>query len=156
MPAYTISHVIFTSALIALIFLMQFSFIYVVDNMKTEMIKRELKEITDYVSDTLANLYFLVNSTNYSNVTLEKTLTLPSDVQGATYNLSIHFNATTFEALSVNASITGSLWAEATSWLLPSLKVDSNATKSIVSGGKTVVAGCSRVSTSVLVWIAYK
>jgi len=150
------SHIIFTSALIALIFLMQFSFTFVVDNMKTEMIKRELKEITDYVSDTLANLYFLVNSTNYSNVALEKTLILPSDVQGSTYSLLIHFNATTFEALSVNANITGSLGAEATSWLLPSLMVNSTATESIVSSGKTVVARCSRVSTSVLVWIAYK
>ncbi|MFB0501271.1 MAG: hypothetical protein ACETVP_02260, partial [Candidatus Bathyarchaeia archaeon] len=144
MPAYTMSHVICTSALIALVFLMQFSFMYVSDNLRTEMIRRELKEISDYVSDSLANLYFLANSTDYSNVTLEKTLSLPSDVQGLTYDLSIYYNATTLDALSVNTSITGSLWAEATSWLLPSVKVDSNATEQVVSGGKTVVAGCRR------------
>jgi len=156
LPAYTMSHVICTSALIALVFVMQFSFMYVADNMKTDMTKRELKEISDYVSDTLANLYFLANSTKYSNVTLEKTLSLPSEVQGLTYELSIYFNATTLEALSVNASVTSSLWAEATSWLLPGLKVDSNATESIVSGLKPVVAGCRRnVDPNVYVWIAY-
>jgi hypothetical protein len=89
-------------------------------------------------------------------VTLEKTLSLPSEVQGLTYELSIYFNATTLEALSVNASVTSSLWAETTSWLLPGLKVDSNATESIVSGLKPVVAGCRRnVDPNVYVWIAY-
>jgi len=150
------SHIICTSALIALVFVMQFSFMYVADNMRTEMSKRELREISDYVSDSLANLYFLANSTDCANVTLEKTLSLPSNVQGFTYSLSIYFNASTFEALSVNASTRGSLWAEATSWLLPGLKVDPNATKTIVSGDKTVVAGCSRdVDLNIYVWIAY-
>jgi len=150
------SHIICTSALIALVFVMQFSFMYVADNMRTEMSKRELREISDHVSDSLANLYFLANSTDCANVTLEKTLSLPSNVQGFTYSLSIYFNASTFEALSVNASTRGSLWAEATSWLLPGLKVDPNATKTIVSGDKTVVAGCSRdVDLNIYVWIAY-
>jgi hypothetical protein len=158
LPAYTMSHVICTSALIALIFLMQFSFMSVADNMKTEMIRRELKEISDYVSDSLANLYFLANSTDYSNVTLEKALSLPSDVQDLTYDLSLYYNATTLDALSVNTSITGSLQAKATSWLLPSVKVDPNATKTIASGDKTIVAGCRRAGadSNVYVWIAYK
>ena len=156
MPAYTMSHVICTSALIALVFVMQFSFMQVADNMRTQMIKRELREISDYVSDSLANLYFLANSTDCANVTLEKTLSLPSKVQDLRYSLSIYFNASTFEALSVNASTRGSLWVEATSWLLPGLKVDPNATKTIVSGDKTVVARCSRnVDFKVYVWIAY-
>ncbi|RLI47208.1 hypothetical protein DRO69_01135 [Candidatus Bathyarchaeota archaeon] len=152
MPAYTISHVIFTSALITLIFLMQFSFLYVVDNMKMEMIKRELKEIADYVSDTLANLYFLVNSTNYSNVTLEKTLNLPSHVQDSTFIINITSNGG--DAQSVHAYLKDNSRIDASSWILPGLKVGSQT--SVESGGRTVVAGCSRVSTSVLVWIAYE
>lgn len=152
MPAYTISHVIFTSALIALIFLMQFSFLYVVDNMKMEMIRRELKEIADYVSDTLANLYFLVNSTNYSNVTLEKTLNLPSHVQESTFIINITSNGGV--AQSVHAYLKDNSQVDASSWILPGLKVGSQT--SVESGGRTVVARCSRVSASVLVWIAYK
>jgi hypothetical protein len=152
LPAYTISHVIFTSALIALIFVMQFSFIYVVDNMKTEMIKRELKEITDYVSDTLANLYFLVNSTNYSNVALEKTLNLPSHVEDSTFVINITLDEGS--AQSIYAYIKDNSLIGASSWILPGLKVENQTL--IESGGRTVVAGCRRgVDLNVYAWIAY-
>jgi hypothetical protein len=57
------SHLICTSALIVLIFLMPFYYFYIVDNMNTEMATRELKEIADYVSNSFGNLYFLANST---------------------------------------------------------------------------------------------
>lgn len=146
------SHVICTSALIALVFLMQFSFMYVVDNMRTEMIKRELKEITDYVSDTLANLYFLVNSTGYSTVTLEKTLKLPSDVGGSTFIMNITLNGDF--AQSIYAYIKSNPQVDVSSWILPSLKVENQT--SIESGRGTVVAGCRRdVDLNVYVWIAY-
>jgi len=152
LPAYTISHVIFTSALIALIFVMQFSFIYVVDNMKTEMIKRELKEITDYVSDTLANLYFLVNSTNYSNVALEKTLNLPSHVEDSTFVINITLDEGS--AQSVYAYLKDNSLIGASSWILPGLKVENQTL--IESGGRTVVAGCRwGVDLNVYAWIAY-
>ncbi len=150
------SHVICTSALIALVFVMQFSFMYVADNMKTDMTRRELKEISDYVSDTLANLYLLANSTEYGDLTLEKTLSIPSDVQGSTYSLSLYYNTSTTEAISVNASTIGSLKSEATSWLPPSLKVNLDATQTIVSDVETVVAGCARADSNVTVWIASK
>lgn len=146
------SHLIFTSALIALIFLMQFSFTAVVDNMKTEMIKRELKEITDYVSDTLANLYFLVNSTNYSNVTLEKTLNLPSYVEGSIFVINITLNDGS--AQSVYAYLKDNIQIDVSSWILPGLKVENQT--SIESGGGTVVAGCRRgVDLNFYAWIAY-
>jgi len=152
LPAYTVSHVIFTSALIALIFLMQFSFIYVVDNMKMEMIKRELKEITDYVSDTLANLYFLLNSTNYSNVTLEKTLNLPSHVEDSTFVINITLDEGS--AQSIYAYIKDNSRITASSWILPGLKVENQTL--IESGGRTVVAGCRLgVDLNVYAWIAY-
>ncbi len=146
------SHIIFTSALIALIFLMQFSFTFVVDNMKTEMIKRELKEITDYVSDTLANLHFLVNSTNYSNVTLEKTLNLPSHVQDSIFIINITLNEGS--AQSIYAYLKDNIQIDVSSWILPGLKVENPTL--IESGGRTVVAGCRRgVDLNVYAWIAY-
>jgi hypothetical protein len=146
------SHIIFTSALIALIFLMQFSFTFVVDNMKTEMIKRELKEITDYVSDTLANLYFLVNSTNYSNVTLEKTLNLPSHVEDSIFVINITLNEGS--AQSIYAYLKDNIQIDVSSWILPGLKVENPTL--IESGRGTVVAGCRRgVDLNVYAWLAY-
>ena len=88
MPAPTISHVILTGALIVLVFTVQLFFFYVVDNIWAEMARRELKELTDYVSDSLANLYFLMNSTSV-DTTLKKTLKLPSRVSGSAYRLEI-------------------------------------------------------------------
>lgn len=147
------SHVICTTALITLIFLMQFSYFYVVDNISAEMARRELKEIADYVSDTLANLYFLANSTN-RDVELQKTLSLPSAVRGSTYLMEIVFNETLL-AQRVHAYIKGKSWIDATSWLLPGLRVDGQY-ETVESGGKTVIAGCRRDSASVYVWIAYE
>jgi len=154
MPAPTMSHVICTAALIVLIFVMQFSYFYVVDNISAEMTRRELKEIADYVSDTLANLYFLVNSTN-RDIALQKTLDLPSDIRGSTYLIEIAFNETPQGkfAQHVHACIKDKSRISATSWLLPGLRV-GNQTQ--VESGKTVVAGCRHISTSVYVWIAYE
>ncbi len=153
LPAYTMSHVICTSALIALVFLMQFSFMHVVDNMRTQMIKRELKEITDYVSDTLANLYFLVNSTGSSNVTVQKILSLPSDVSGSTFIINITSNENF--AQSTYACIKGNSQINTFSWISPSLKV-ANQSETIESGARAVVAGCRRnLDLGVYVWIAY-
>lgn len=131
---------------------MQFSFIYVVDNMKMEMIKRELREITDYVSDTLANLYFLVNSTDYSNVALEKTLNLPSHVEDSTFVINITLDEGS--AQSIYAYLEDNSRIGASSWILPGLKVENQT--AIESGGRTVVAGCRRgVDLNVYAWIAY-
>lgn len=148
------SHVICTTALIALIFVMQFSYFYVVDNISAEMTRRELKEIADYVSDTLANLYFLANSTN-RNVVLQKALNLPSAIRGSTYLMQIEFNETTRVAQNVHGCIKGKSWIDATSWILPGLRLDGQY-ETVESGGKTVIAGCKRDSTSVYVWIAYE
>lgn len=133
---------------------MQFSYFYVVDNISAEMTRRELKEIADYVSDTLANLYFLTNSTN-RDVELQKTLNLPSAVGGSTYLMEIVFNETTLLTQYVHAYIEDKSWIDATSWLLPGLRVDGQY-ETVKSGWKTVVAGCKRDSMSVYVWIAYE
>lgn len=153
LPSYTMSHVICTSALIGLVFVMQVSFMQVADNMRTEMFKRELKEIADYVSDTLANLYFLADSTDSSNVTLQKTLSLPSDVGGSIFVVNI--TSSEDFAQATYACIKGNPRINTLSWISPSLKI-GNQSQAVESGGKTVVAGCRQdVDLNVYVWITY-
>jgi len=159
MPAPTVSHVILTGALILVIFAVQVFYFYVVDNVWAEMVRRELKEITDYVADTVANLYFLANATN-TNPTLEKTLKLPLEVGGSSYSLQIITDQNNF-AQTVKATLVGKSWLNVNSWLPRGLKVNAGnppppRTETIQSSGRTVVAGCQRISSTVYVWIAYK
>ena len=151
MPAPTMSNVICSLGIVMLIFTMPFIYAIVVENIGEEMMKIELKEIADYVSNTIENLYFLANTTNVDEVTLEKELLyLPSTIEAASYVVTIadeDGNATQITAYSTkNPSIT------ADSWLVPGLKV--GAWKSVESG-RTVVAGCSRNDTGVYAWIRY-
>ena len=57
MPAPTINHLICTAALIVLIIVMQFFYMQIVSNVRAEVIRRELKDIADHVSNTFSNLY---------------------------------------------------------------------------------------------------
>ncbi|MEM3565550.1 MAG: hypothetical protein QXK18_01575 [Candidatus Bathyarchaeia archaeon] len=124
-----------------------------VDNIRFDMIHRELKEIADYVSNTIANLYFLVNSTEVVNVALQKELVyLPSSVENFVYVLKIERSSG--NALKVTAYLRDRSSISADTWLTPGLKVDA-ARNFIVSGGWTVVVGCFRDSTGVYVWIGY-
>jgi hypothetical protein len=145
------SHVICSAALIALIFVSQFFYVQVINNLEAEMTRRELQEVADYVSDTLANLYFLVNSTQ-SDVEMKKSLNLPSEIRDSIYTLEIAFNASGY-ARNVTAYLKGQPWVSADSWLLPGLKVDQVESEVIESGENVVIAGCSRESTDVYVWI---
>jgi hypothetical protein len=148
-----LSHLIATTALIILIFTVQVFYLYVVDNIWAEMSKRELKEVTDYVADTLANLYFLVNSTNI-DIALNKTLNLPSEVGGLSYSLEIDYQNQT--ANGITGAFLSKPWLNVTSWLPPGLQVDVGKTRVEPSGGKIVVTGCQRVSSVVEVWITYQ
>jgi len=150
LPAPTMSHVICTAAILVLIFVMQFFYLYVVNNVQAEMATRELKEIADYVSDTLANLYFLVNSTS-SDVTLVKNLNLPSVIADSIYIVKIQSDAEGF-AQSVYAYLKGKSVQYATAWLLPGLMMDQ-AYHEVESSDRTVVAGCGRQGANVYVWI---
>lgn len=154
MPAPTLSHLIATTALILLIFTVQVFYVYVIDNIWEEMSTRELKEITDYVADTLANLYFLVNSTNI-DVAMQKTLNLPLEVGDQSYVIEIQ-QGQNDTATGLGAYFLGKSWLNVSSWLPPGLEVDTSKTQEIQSSNKAVVAGCSRVSSDVYVWIAYK
>jgi hypothetical protein len=53
----------------------------------------------------------------------------------------------------VTAYLKGQPWVSADSWLLPGLKVDQVESEVIESGENVVIAGCSRESTDVYVWI---
>jgi len=154
MPSPTLSHLICTTALIILIFTVQVYFFYVVNNVWNEMTVRELKEITDYVADSLINLYFLVNSTR-SIVILEKTLSLPSEIGGSSYTLQILYDGNGV-AQNIKGYFNNRTWLNTASWLPPGLKVGSSYAGPIQSSGRTVVAGCTRNSTNVYVWIACK
>ncbi len=155
MPGPTMGHLIATSALIMLIFTMQVFYFYVVDNIGEEMIKRELKEIADYVSDTIANLYFLVNSTNHSNVTLQKSLNLPIEIADSSYTVQI-LNDTNGFAKSVLAFLEDKSWLNANSWLPPGLKVEGSVNQQILVNDETILAGCWWGSGNTYVWLAYE
>jgi len=152
LPSPTISHLICTSALVMLIFVMPFFYAIALDNIRVDMMRRELKEITDYVSNTLANLYFLVNSTNCLNVTVMKELVyLPSEVENSIYIVKIDRNGG--NAMKITAYLKDRSSVAADAWLVPGLKV--GADNSIESGGRTVIASCSRNGTGVYVQIMY-
>lgn len=155
MAAPTLSHLILAGALIAVVFTVQIFYFYVVDNIASEMLRRELKEVTDYVADTIANLYLLLNATN-TNPPLEKSLKLPVDIGGSFYALEITRDTSTNEALNVKGSIQGKPGLNMTSWLPRGLKVDVSKTQAIGYSVKTAVAGCLRIASNVYVWIAYK
>lgn len=144
------SYVICSVALIVLIFTMQFFYLYVVDNLKTEMIERQLKEVADYTSDTLTNLYLLANST--SSDEMNKTLELPSTIADSTYVIEIVFNTENFTEY-VQSYLEDKPWISATSWLMPGLKVDPDKANRVESGENTLVAGCRRIDGGVVVWL---
>jgi hypothetical protein len=149
LPSPTMGHLICTSALIMLIFVIPTFYATVANNIGASMARRELKEIADYASNTLANLYFLVNSTNCLNVSLTKELIyLPSAVENSVYIVKIDENASKVTAYLKDRS---SVAADA--WLVPGLEVGGGDT--IESGGRTVVAGCRRDFTGVYVWIDF-
>lgn len=154
MPAPAISHLICTSALVMLIFLLPFFYATVVDNIREDMICRELREIADYVSNTIANLYFLVNSTEILDLSLQKDLVyLPSNVENFIYTLKIEGNAG--NALKVTARLKDKPSVAADAWLAPGLKIDG-AKNYIESCGLNVAVGCRRNSTGIYVSIFYK
>ena len=131
---------------------MPFFYAIVINNIRANMVQRELKEIADYVSNTLASLYFLVNSTDYPDVPLEKELIyLPSTVENSIYIVKI--DGSDRNASKITACLKDRSSVVADAWLVPGLKMKTE--NSIESGGGTVVAGCRRNSTGVYVWIEY-
>ena len=154
LAAPAIGHLIGTTGLIVLIFIMPLFYSNVVENVELDVIKRELKEIADYTSNTIENLYFLVNSTDSIEVNLEKELVyLPSNVENSDYVLEIiEYENGTISHLAASLKDTPSV--EVYSWFIPGLNV-IEANKAIESSEQSVVVGCSRNQTGVFVWIRY-
>lgn len=135
-----------------LIFVMPFFYSIVLDNIRVDMLRKELKEIADYVSNTLANLYFLVNSTENTDVSMEKSLIyLPTAVEDSVFILKIVGSGVNATKITTYLKAGPSVAADA--WLSPGLKLGAQNT--VESGSRTVSAGCTRNSTGVYAWIKY-
>jgi hypothetical protein len=152
LPAPTMSHIICIGALVTLIFVMPLFYFSVIDNVDVEMMERELKEVADYVSNSLGNLYLLANSTD-CDILLKKRLDLPSSVRDSTYCVEIVYNHTDGFAQYVKAYSKDSSGIRADSLIFPGPKVDNETGYVIESGDKIVIAGCSSNSTGTYVWI---
>jgi hypothetical protein len=153
LAAPAISHLIGTTGLIVLIFIMPLFYGTIASNIEVDVIQRELKEIVDYTSNTIENLYFLVNST-HSNVSIEKELVyLPSVVEDSQYILQIVDQDGIFTQL--RASLKDDPSVEVFSWVIPGLYVDKQQNIPIESGDYSVKVGCTRNDSGIYVWITY-
>lgn len=151
MAAPIMSHLICSMGLIVLILVMPVFFAMERDGIVEEMAKRELTEISDYVSNTLANLYILANSTSATgqlNIT-KNLLYLPLTVQNYFYKLSITPDGE--YASKVTAVLKEKSWVAGESWLVPGLKMYNSSSIEIL--GQTLTAGCLRDSTGFYVWL---
>jgi hypothetical protein len=145
-------------ALVTLIFVLAFSYFSVAESIQIEIAKRELREATDYVSNTLENLRFLANSTvntaieggTPSNVSLEKELSLPSTIKGSVYAVEIVGDGN--DASEVSAYLKDRPYVRANSSLMPGLK--TAGLTYVESSDKKTVAGCRREGTDLYVWIS--
>ena len=152
MTSVVISHIICTAALLTLILVLPFAYANIRDNIKTNVTQLELKEIADYVSSTLANTYFLVNSTNSPNTTLTKALVyLPQTVEGSFFKLKIDGNLS--YATGVTVELISTPPVKATAWLPAGL---SGGGLLVESKRGLVLAGCIRNSTGTYVLLDYE
>ncbi|UCG36769.1 MAG: hypothetical protein JSV64_00345 [Candidatus Bathyarchaeota archaeon] len=152
MVAPLMSHLICTTALIALIVLMPFYFFYITNSVTNDITRRELKEVSDYVSNSLANLYFLANSTDL-DVVLRKDLDLPREIHGKSYYTEIAYDENNASALYVTSRLMDNDQIYGNSWILRGL--DANLDNCVIdSSREAVFAEC--VSNASGFWIALK
>jgi hypothetical protein len=129
---------------------MPFYYFYVVDNITADMMERELKEVADYVSHTLGNLYFLANSTRL-NVSLQKQLDLPANIQGSSYFVEIVYTIEDDSALYVLARSKDQPDIYVNSWLPPGLTANEERCK-VESIKETIIVEC--ISNTTGFWVA--
>ena len=151
MPAPTITHLICTAALIVLIIVMQFFYMQIVSNVRAEVIRRELKDIADHVSNTFSNLYYLLNSSS-SNGIIRKALEVPEKVEEILYYIQINYNASTNEANSIRVYLVSDNSIYAVSWLTPGLKVNTSMNLIVLSSENDIFACCGRFGGEFLIW----
>lgn len=151
MAAPTMSHLIGMIALVSLIFILPLFYLSIVDNLTIEMKERELKEVADYVSNSLWNLHVLANSTN-SDILLTKKLDLPSSIRESQYSVEIiHDQGGSVQY--VNAYMNDDPSIDANSLVFPGLIADNKTGYFIESGQNLAVVGCNFNSTGSYVWI---
>ncbi len=151
MAAPTMGHLIGMIALVALIFILPLFYFSIVDDVTIEMKERELKEVADYVSNSLWNLHILANSTN-SDVLVTKKLDLPSSIRGSSYFVEIVPDQKG-SVQYITAYMNVSSVVSATSLVFPGLEADDTNGCLIESSVNLVVAGCNINSTGSYVWI---
>ena len=144
------SYLICSIALVVLIIAMPYFYSLEVSEITVKATRAELLEIADYTSNTLANLYYLANSTNAIDMNLTKELIyLPLTVQDSFYNLAI--SSTGDNASKITATLRDNPNIASESWLVPGLKIERDT--SVEVSGKLVVAGCYWNGTSYCVWL---
>jgi len=151
MPAPTITHLICATALIALIIVMQFFYMQIVSNVRAEVIRRELKDIADHVSNTFSNLYYLLNSSSSTGI-LRKALEVPEKVEEILYYIQINYNTSTNEASSIRVYLVSDNSIYAVSWLTPGLKVNASMNLIVLSSENDIFACCGRFGGEFLIW----
>lgn len=151
MPAPTMSHIIGIGALVTLIFVMPLFYFSVVNNLEVEIMERELKEVADYVSNSLWNLFLLANSTNFDMLVTKK-LDLPLNIRDSPYYVEIVCDQDN-SAQYVKAYPKGNSKIHADSWILPGLMASNETGRVIESGDKSLIAGCSKDSAGIYVWV---
>jgi len=133
------SYLICSIALVVLIIAMPYFYSLEVKEITTKATRAELLEIADYTSNTLANLYYLANSTTAIDMNLTKELIyLPLTVQDSFYNLAI--SSTGDNASKITATLRDNPNIASESWLVPGLKIERDT--SVEVSGKLVVVGC--------------
>ena len=143
MASPTMSYVICSMALIALILVMPSFFEIQRDGIADQMTRRELTEIADYTSNTLSNLFFIAKSAHSSAISLTKELLyLPLTVGGSFYVLNIDNGG---DSPKVTAYIKEQPSISGQSWVAPGLNVQefSQEINSYELNNKTAVAGCN-------------
>jgi hypothetical protein len=139
----TMSFVICSMALVVLILVLPSFFEIQRNGIADEMTRRELTEIADYTSNTLANLLFLAESAQVSDISLTKELlNLPLTVGDSFYALHI---ADDGNSTKVIAYIMGQQWISGQSWVAPGVDVDPEISLEINSNelsGRVAVASC--------------
>jgi len=123
---------------------MQFFYFIVIENVQTETITRELKEVADHVSATFTNLYLIVNSSDlYFNLT--KKLDIPDSIHNRAYMIEILHDDENV-ALSIRVKLRDEPSVYQDSKLVPGLKVDNSTYLSLVVEGRSrnLLANCRR------------
>jgi hypothetical protein len=128
---------------------MQFSYFYIIENFQIEMMRRELKEVADYVAHTLENLYFLVNSTE-GDISLEKELSLPSTIKDLIYVVEIVGDGD--NASNITAYLKDRSFIRTSSWLIPGLKIGTS--DHVESDKNRIIAVCKREGADIYVSIS--